>query len=183
MANDTGAALADDVAAEARKRAYACDCVERALPIYETLIRDDDRPRAAVEAARKWLRGEINDDELEDARTNALDAGNYAWHEAHDALREPKTGDYVYAGDAAAGKSRYAPGAAEKGAVWAAIVAAEKHVDFSTDYYAASGVAQAAAGVADAHVDLEVVLAGIRSAVHEKARHAEPWPEINDNEL
>ncbi|MCI9553017.1 MAG: hypothetical protein HFE94_05730 [Acutalibacter sp.] len=44
---------------------FACRCAEEALKLVEE---PDPRSVAAIEAKRKWLRGEIGDRELEAAR-------------------------------------------------------------------------------------------------------------------
>ena len=54
---------------------FACRCAEYALSFVES---PDPRSIAAIEAKRKWLRGEITDAELDAARGEAMDA-------AHDA--------------------------------------------------------------------------------------------------
>ena len=55
---------------------YACRCAEYAL----TFVREpDSRSIAAIEAKRKWLRGEISNDDLTAARAAACDA---AWDAA-----------------------------------------------------------------------------------------------------
>ena len=55
---------------------YACRCAEYAL----TFVREpDSRSIAAIEAKRKWLRGEISNDDLTAARAAAWDA---AWSAA-----------------------------------------------------------------------------------------------------
>ena len=38
---------------------WAADCAEHVLPLFEAVRPDDVRPRAAVEAARAWTRGEL----------------------------------------------------------------------------------------------------------------------------
>ena len=59
---------------------YACRCAEYAL----TFVREpDSRSIAAIEAKRKWLRGEISNDDLTAARAAAWDA----WDAARDAAR------------------------------------------------------------------------------------------------
>jgi len=40
-----------------RRRLFTCDCVERALPIYEKRFPDDDRPRTAIMEARRSVFG------------------------------------------------------------------------------------------------------------------------------
>src|SRR3954452_2106815 len=54
---------------------WASDCAERVLPLFEVENPDDPRPRAAIDGARAWARGEIDDDA---ARVLALNAGEAA---------------------------------------------------------------------------------------------------------
>ena len=69
---------------------FACQCAEKALENY-----DDPDPRsiAAITAKRKWLRGEITDEELAEAWAAAQAAAwdtaqAAAWNVAWDAARE-----------------------------------------------------------------------------------------------
>lgn len=39
--------------------AWAADCAERVLVLFERMRPGDDRPRCAIEAARAWSRGDI----------------------------------------------------------------------------------------------------------------------------
>ena len=58
---------------------YACRCAEYAL----TFVREpDSRSIAAIEAKRKWLRGEISNDDLTAARDAAWAAAWAAWSAA-----------------------------------------------------------------------------------------------------
>lgn len=87
---------------------YACRCAEYAL----TFVREpDSRSIAAIEAKRKWLRGEISNDDLTAARAAACDAAWAAWDAARDAA-------YDAARDAAWAAARAAD------AAWAAYDAA-----------------------------------------------------------
>lgn len=96
---------------------YACRCAEYAL----TFVREpDSRSIAAIEAKRKWLRGEISNDDLTAARDAARDAAcdaaaNAAWAAwaAWDAAR-------AAAWDAARAAARAAAWAAWDAAAWAA---------------------------------------------------------------
>lgn len=64
---------------------YACRCAEYAL----TFVREpDSRSIAAIEAKRKWLRGEISNDDLTAARAAAWAAWDAARAAARDAARE-----------------------------------------------------------------------------------------------
>ncbi|MDK2889621.1 MAG: hypothetical protein PWR21_253 [Methanoculleus sp.] len=36
--------------------AWAADCAERVLPLFETAYPEDDRPRSAIEVCRTWVR-------------------------------------------------------------------------------------------------------------------------------
>ena len=44
------------VMTDAKLRAFACDCAEHVLPIFEKSFPKDDRPRRAIEATRAWLK-------------------------------------------------------------------------------------------------------------------------------
>ena len=59
---------------------WAADCAEHVLPYFEEQYADDSRPRAAIEAARAWTRGEIR---VGEARKAAL-AAHAAAREAVD---------------------------------------------------------------------------------------------------
>ena len=62
---------------------YACRCAEYAL----TFVREpDSRSIAAIEAKRKWLRGEISNDDLTAAQTAAWAAADAAARAASDAV-------------------------------------------------------------------------------------------------
>ena len=92
---------------------YACQCAEYAL----TFVREpDSRSIAAIEAKRKWLRGEISNDDLTAARVVAYAA---AWDAACDAAWA--------AWDAAAGAACNATTAAYDAARAAACDAAWEH--------------------------------------------------------
>ena len=55
---------------------FACWSAEQVLDIYEKKYPEDDRPRQAIEAKRKWLKGEITDKKLKAAADAAWAA---AW--------------------------------------------------------------------------------------------------------
>jgi len=100
---------------------WACDCAERALPIFEAKHSDDDRPRKAIETTRAWLRGEASIEQVRDAAAAA------------------------YAADAAAAYAAYAAAVA---AAYAAYAAAAAYAAYAADayaYYAADAAAAYAA--------------------------------------
>ena len=66
---------------DAQMHALACDYAEQVVH----LCGDDPRPRAAIEAKRAWLRGEISDGDLAAAWAAAWDA---AWAAAGAAARD-----------------------------------------------------------------------------------------------
>jgi hypothetical protein len=70
-------------------RLFACDCAERALPIYEKNYPDDKRPRHAIEVARLYADGKASDGELAAARATAWHAAwNAAWEAAWAAAQD-----------------------------------------------------------------------------------------------
>ena len=64
---------------------YACRCAEYALTF---VSEPDSRSVAAIEAKRKWLRGEISNDDLTAAWAAAWDACDAACAAARDAARD-----------------------------------------------------------------------------------------------
>ena len=85
-------------------RLFAADCAEHVLPIFEKNRPGDDRPRKAIEAARKFARGEIGAAARAAAWAAARDAARAAaWAAARDAAG-------VAAGDAAGDAARDAAG-------------------------------------------------------------------------
>lgn len=93
----------------------ACRYAEKVLPIWESKYPDDQRPRNAINAKCKWIRGEIADSELEDARLAARDAG---WAAGENAVAAEITAE------AAARAAEAAARAAARAAAWAAAAAA-----------------------------------------------------------
>ena len=106
---------------------YACRCAEYAL----TFVREpDSRSIAAIEAKRKWLRGEISNDDLTAARA----AADAAWAAACDA-----------ANAAARAAACDAANAAARAAAWAAADAADAAWAAADAAWAAADAAWAAA--------------------------------------
>jgi hypothetical protein len=81
---------------ERTARLFACDCAEHVLPVFEKQRPGDDRPRKAIETARRYANGKATKKELgaarvaaydavRDAGAAALDAGTAAWAAARDA--------------------------------------------------------------------------------------------------
>ena len=80
-------------------RLFVCDCFERVLPLFEKKYPDDNRPRQAIETARKFANGQANKVELDaadaaawaaarDAALAARDVGDVAWAVAGAAARD-----------------------------------------------------------------------------------------------
>jgi hypothetical protein len=73
-------------------RELACDFADECLPIFEKYAPKDDRPRKAIEVARRYARGEATQEELAAAWAAARDAARAAaraaaWDAAWDAAR------------------------------------------------------------------------------------------------
>ena len=88
--------LAGPVDVTRELRLCACDCAERVLPIFEREHPADDRPRKAVEVARRFANGEATQEELAAAWAATRAAAGAAardaawaaaWDTAWDALR------------------------------------------------------------------------------------------------
>jgi hypothetical protein len=93
-------------------RLFACDCAESVLHVFENKYPDDNRPRNAIEVARRFANGEATIDE-------SKAAGVAAWAAAWAAAR-------------AAGAARDAAGNAA-GAAWAAARAAARAAGAARD--------------------------------------------------
>jgi hypothetical protein len=65
-----------DVRSELRR--FACDCAERVLSIYEERYPRDDRPRHAIDAARRFASGEASAEELQAALAGVRNAADVA---------------------------------------------------------------------------------------------------------
>ena len=123
---------------------FSCRCAERAL---SRIDKPDERSIAAIEAKRKWLRGEISDKEL-----------HSAWSEARAATRNA-AGEVVWdfsriaAWDAAMAAARAAVRAsvraAARDAAWYAARAAARDAARNAEEYAAWAVLSAAAMAAE----------------------------------
>jgi hypothetical protein len=119
---------------ERTARLFACDCAEHVLSLYEAKYPDDDRPRKAIEVARRYAEGTATREELAAARDAAREAAwaaagaarEAAWaaRDAAEAAREA-AGDAARAATlAAALDAAEAARAASLAAVWAAAGAA-----------------------------------------------------------
>ena len=91
---------------------FACRCAEDVLHLFEYKYPNDKRPRLAIEAKRKWIKGEISNEELAAARAAARAAAGAA---AGDAARAVAG---AVAGDAARAAARAAAGDAAGAAAW-----------------------------------------------------------------
>ena len=88
---------------------FACRCADRAIA---RIGKPDSRSVAAIEAKRKWLRGEISDDELDAAWDAARAAAKYAARAAAMAAARAAARDAAMAAERAA--ARDAERAAER---------------------------------------------------------------------
>ena len=59
-------------------RLFACDCAERALPLFEKKFPEDKRPHQAIEVARRYAEGDAADEELRAAQMAAWAAARAA---------------------------------------------------------------------------------------------------------
>ena len=88
---------------------FACRCAERAMALVEN---PDPRSIAAIEAKRRWLRGEIGDDELR----KAWDAARNVARDAAWAAAEAAAGAAAWGARGAAGVAARAARAAAEAA-------------------------------------------------------------------
>jgi hypothetical protein len=136
-------------------RLFAADCAERVVH----LCGDDPRPRAAIEAARQFARGQI-DVAARDA------AGAAAWDAAGAAARD--------AAGAAAGDAAWAAARdAARDAAWAAAWAAAWDAAWDAAWAAARAAAWAAARAAAGAAARDAAWAAARDAAWDAAWDAE----------
>lgn len=131
----------DDVLPEQLVRLFACWCAEKVLPFFERVRTNDDRPRKAIEVARRYTYGEATAEERVAAWDSAWDAACAA---AGDAVRASVR-------DAARSAARAAACAAAGGAVWDSAWVAAGDAAYATAGDAARGAARDAAG--DAQIE------------------------------
>ena len=73
---------------ERNLRLFAADCAENVLPIFWKVRPDDDRPKQAIDVARRYANGQATDQERDAAGDAAgAAAGDAAWAAAWDAAR------------------------------------------------------------------------------------------------
>ena len=106
-------------------RRFAADCAEHVLPIWDAAYPTDDRPRAAIAAARASARGEIGAQALAAAWDAAWDAVSVAawaagWATASNATQAAaRTAAWATASNATRASARTAVWAAAWAAAWA----------------------------------------------------------------
>jgi hypothetical protein len=96
-------------------RLFAADCAEHVLPIFHKVLPQDDRPEKAIEAARRFARGEIDAAARAAARAAAWDAAGAAAGAAARAAARAAAWDAASTAGAAAGA---AARAAARAAAW-----------------------------------------------------------------
>jgi hypothetical protein len=101
---------------ERTARLFACDCAEHVLSLYEAKYPDDDRPRKAIEVARRYAEGTATREALAAARAAAWAAAGSVWDAAVEELAVARAAAWDAAWDAAE---------AAEGAAGAAALAAE----------------------------------------------------------
>jgi hypothetical protein len=67
---------------------WAASCAEHVLGLFESAVRDDPRPRQAIEHARAWVRGEVT-------MMQARAAGGHAMGAARDVRGAPRHAAYA----------------------------------------------------------------------------------------
>jgi len=135
-------------------RLFSSDVAEDVIDLFEVKYPDDNRPRNAIEVARRFANGEVSTEEMAAARAAAWgaagDAGAAAGYAgaaagyARDAARDAARG----AARVGAGYARDAAWAAAWGAAWDAACAAAWDAASDAARAAASATASAAASVA-----------------------------------
>ena len=89
--------------------AAACDCAELALPYVPS---GEDRPRIAIETARKWIRGEATLEEVQAASYASSDA-SFASDASYAASSASSASSYASSASYAASSASYASDAAD----------------------------------------------------------------------
>jgi len=113
---------------------FSVDCAERVLHLFEEERPGDNRPRKALELARRWENGKrVSREELERARRAAFAAATHA-HAAY----------YAAAAAAAASDAAYAGG-------YAAAAAYAAAADYAADYAAYASAHAASSATIAAH--------------------------------
>ena len=101
---------------EKTARLFAADCAEHVLSIYEKKYPDDDRPRNAIEAVRKYANGKITREELDAVGDSAWAA---AWAAVGDAVgTAARAAAWAAAGDSAWAAARDAVGDSAWAVAW-----------------------------------------------------------------
>jgi hypothetical protein len=100
-------------------RLFGADCAERVLPIFLKVLPNDDRPAKAIQAARDFANGKIDDA----AQAAAWAA---AWDAAEDAAGDAAWYAAQAAGAAAGAAAQAAAGAAARAAAWDTVGYAER---------------------------------------------------------
>jgi len=130
-------------------RLMAADFAEAVLPVFESQYPNDSRPRAAIEAARKFATGEIT----AAAEAAAWAAAKAAAWAASDAAKDASWAAAMAASDASEAASRAAAMAASdasEAAAWAAAKAASRAAAWAAAMAASEAAAWAASDASEA---------------------------------
>ena len=106
-------------------RLFACRVAEDVLPLFEAEYPDDDRPRKAIETARRYARGEATGDELAVAWAAADATWAATW-----AAAKAAAWDAAWAAAAAAGAAAWDAAWAAARAAARAAATREKYTDW-----------------------------------------------------
>jgi hypothetical protein len=94
---------------------FACDCAEHVLPLFEEERRHDERPRQAIQTARRFLAGRATRDDL-----------NLALNTVHSTISETRADMPWDAGLLAANAAANAASGDYRAAIWTAARAAAR---------------------------------------------------------
>ena len=123
-------------------RFIACDCAEASLVEYEEYTPDDNRPRVAIETARRFADGTATQEEMSAAQSAAQSAAeSAAWSAARSAARS-----------AAESAARSAARSVAESAAQSAAQSVAESAAWSAAWSAAQSVAESAAESAQAEI-------------------------------
>ena len=135
-------------------RFIACDCAEASLVEYEEYTPDDNRPRVAIETARRFADGTATQEEMSAAQSAAQSAAeSAAWSAARSAARAAAWSTARSAARSAAeSAARSAARSVAESAAQSAAQSVAESAAWSAAWSAAQSVAESAAESAQAEI-------------------------------